>query len=79
MIHYLTSTHDPYLNSQCIKCNTLYETTTMYLMCLGPPSSDETTNHVYELRNDEGETSKGFLSMNKFGHHLWDDHIQCGS
>jgi hypothetical protein len=31
----------------------------MYLMCVGPPSSDELVDQVNELSNDEGEASEG--------------------
>jgi hypothetical protein len=47
-----------------------------YLMCVGPPSLDELADQVNELINDEEEASKGLLSMDNVGHHLWDYCLQ---
>jgi hypothetical protein len=44
----------------------------MYLVCVGPPSSDEHVDQVSGMRNDEGEASEGMLSMENDDHHLWD-------
>jgi hypothetical protein len=49
----------------------------MYLICVGPPSSDEPADQVNEINNDKA--SKGLLSMENVGHHLWDHCLQCGS
>jgi hypothetical protein len=51
----------------------------MYLMCVGPPSSDEPVDQVNELSNDKGEASEGLFSMENVDHHLWDHFLQCGS
>jgi hypothetical protein len=51
----------------------------MYLMCVGPLSSDEHVDQVNELSNDEEETSEGLMSVENAGHHLCDHCLQCGS
>jgi hypothetical protein len=35
----------------------------MYLMCVGPPSLDESFDQVNELSNDEEEPFEGLLSV----------------
>ena len=51
----------------------------MYLMSVKLPSSNEPVDQANELSNDEGEASKGSLSVENAGHHLWDHCLQCGS
>jgi hypothetical protein len=51
----------------------------MYLMCVGPPSSNEYVDQVNGLSNDEEEASKVMLSVENSDHYLWDHCLQFGS
>jgi len=44
----------------------------IYLMYIGPPSSNEPVDKVNDLRNDEEEAYEGLFPMENVGHHLWD-------